>query len=51
VRMTRGNDRLEGAEAEINTKSGSMRVTSAPRGRVAVVMDKSGGAPQGAPCR
>lgn len=52
VRMTRGNDRLEGAEAEINTKSGSMRVTSAPRGRVAVTLDKSGGgAPQGAPCR
>jgi lipopolysaccharide export system protein LptA len=50
VRMTRGNDRLEGAEAEINTKDGSMRVTSAPRGRVAVVVDK-GGAPKGAPCR
>lgn len=51
VRMTRGNDRLEGAEAEINTKNGSMRVTSAPRGRVSVVVDKGGGAPQGAPCR
>ena len=50
VRLTRGNDRLEGAEAEINTKDGSMRVMSAPRGRVAVVLDKSG-APKGAPCR
>lgn len=50
VKLTRGNDRLEGAEAEINTKDGSMRVTSAPRGRVAVVLDKSG-APKGAPCR
>ncbi|MBV9834037.1 MAG: hypothetical protein JO055_06510 [Alphaproteobacteria bacterium] len=50
VKLTRGNDRLEGAEAEINTKDGSMRVTSAPRGRVAVVVDK-GGAPKGAPCR
>jgi lipopolysaccharide export system protein LptA len=51
VKLTRGNDRLEGAEAEINTKDGSMRVTSAPRGRVAVVVDKSGGAPKSAPCR
>lgn len=50
VRLTRGNDRLEGAAAEINTKDGSMRVTSAPRGRVAVVLDK-GGAPKSAPCR
>ncbi|MBX3499318.1 MAG: hypothetical protein KF889_07730 [Alphaproteobacteria bacterium] len=50
VRLTRGNDRLEGAAAEINTRDGSMRVTSAPRGRVAVVLDK-GGAPKGAPCR
>lgn len=51
VKLTRGNDRLEGAEAEINTKDGSMRVTSAPRGRVAVVMNKNGGARPGAPCR
>jgi lipopolysaccharide export system protein LptA len=51
VRLTRGKDRLEGAEAEINTRNGSMRVTSAPRGRVAVTLDKSGGAPEGAPCR
>lgn len=50
VRLTRGNDRLEGAEAEVNTKNGSMRVTSAPRGRVAVTLEKGGGAP-GAPCR
>lgn len=50
VKLTRGNDRLEGAEAEINTKDGAMRVTSAPRGRVAVVLDK-GGAAKGAPCR
>jgi lipopolysaccharide export system protein LptA len=50
VRLMRGNDRLEGAEAEINTRDGSMRVTSAPRGRVAVVLDKSG-ASKGAPCR
>ncbi|MGE3649885.1 MAG: LptA/OstA family protein [Reyranellaceae bacterium] len=51
VKLTRGNDRLEGAEAEINTKDGSMRVTSAPRGRVAVVLKKNDGAPRGAPCR
>lgn len=50
VKLTRGNDRLEGAAAEINTKDGSMRVTSAPRGRVSVVLDK-GGAPKSAPCR
>jgi len=50
VKLTRGNDRLEGAAAEINTKDGSMRVTSAPRGRVSVVLDK-GGAAKGAPCR
>ncbi len=50
VKLTRGSDRLEGAEAEINTRDGSMRVTSAPRGRVTVVVDK-GGVPKGAPCR
>lgn len=51
VKLTRGNDRLEGAEAEINTKDGSMRVTSAPRGRVAVLLSKNGGERPGAPCR
>jgi lipopolysaccharide export system protein LptA len=50
VKLTRGNDRLEGAAAEINTKDGSMRVTSAPRGRVSVTLDK-GDAPKSAPCR
>lgn len=50
VKLTRGGDRLEGAAAEINTKDGSMRVTSAPRGRVAVVLDK-GGAPKSTPCK